>query len=158
MKSRIWVSIVRTVLDTVKIVLIAVPVIALVVGSTALAYDSIYKTATASPPCDAANFADSDKHLCQTDNATLSWHANDHFSSVEHSRIRTVLKGSFEETVLSVAQENPAVGTGSAETDIIYNTGDLGLQALGVIWCDDATDDTHCDQHKVRFNDLGSRE
>jgi len=66
----------------------------------------------------------------------------------------------FEPTVLNVEWERP-VYEGDAETDIVYEMGEIDSGADGITWCNDAKNGTdECDQHYVRFNvdgDLPSR-
>jgi hypothetical protein len=59
----------------------------------------------------------------------------------------------YEATVLNPTYQGPAVYSGAAETDIIYQEGHVQGEYDGVAWCNSAATWQVCDQHYVRFQD-----
>jgi len=126
---------------------VAVAASTLVVPALAAVTDNMYLTATFQPTCFDGG------HFCQTDNATLSVYREGTLSSAGKTNIRDTLDNSFDTTSLTVSYPTTPEYTGSAETDVIYQTnpGRVPTGATGVTWCDNAVSYYQCDQHYVAF-------
>lgn len=68
------------------------------------------------------------------------------------SATRDALNLSYDATDLFVVEVQAPVYSGNAETDIIYQTGDLPGQALGMAYCDDDANGSLCDQFYVVYD------
>ncbi|MEW9552479.1 hypothetical protein [Nonomuraea sp. NPDC050783] len=120
-------------------------------------FDNMYPTEHTSWVCRDQKFSINAK-FCQTDNSTLTVWRQDSISIKQgRQNIAAVLKTEFHEgTDLTVKFVRKPVYAGSKETDVIYQKAKdpkkelPGLQAL--TWCNDAVNDTRCDQHYVRFH------
>jgi hypothetical protein len=109
--------------------------------------DNMYLTANFQPTCFDGG------HFCQTDNAALSVYREGSVSSTGKANIRDTLDSSFDTTSLTVSYPSTPVYSGSAETDIIYQTNASRLPsgAVGFTWCDNAASYFQCDQHYIAF-------
>ncbi|MEU9133065.1 hypothetical protein AB0D08_34035 [Kitasatospora sp. NPDC048540] len=120
------------------------------VTAQARTIDNMYPTGNYAPVCHDGSR--SQGHFCQTDNATLTVYREGSLTAAQKATIKSALSEYYSPTDLSVTIQSRGVYTGSSETDIIYQAGDLPQNVVGMTWCDDAVDPWKCDQHYVRFN------
>lgn len=128
------------------------------IGGTAVAdqrtptthIDSMFKTANTSWNCTDGGLTPGNG-FCQTDNSTLTWHAEFSLGTTGRSNIANRMNTEFAATDLSVSFHGTPVYTGGAETDIIFQQGTAGVSQDGVAWCNDSVGSLLCDQHYVRF-------
>ena len=101
---------------------------------------------------------------CITDNASLSYYmdANGAFKleTEDRDKVISAMSEEYNPTDLTVTQSSTFVGTGSSETDVVFQEGrypGMGNNVLGVAWCDDPVDNsTHrCDQAYIRIRGAG---
>lgn len=112
-------------------------------------YDSMFPTNNFDRDCFDGEMGDG---TCQTDSALLAvWVESPTLTNADETQVRATLDGSFHTTDLNVIYQDPAVLTGSAETDIVYAKGDPPAGKGGIAWCDDAVSIIECDQHYVTF-------
>ena len=93
---------------------------------------------------------------CQTDNATLTfWYTHSGslaLASGDVSNLRYVLNNEYDAlTDLTVNEQSTPTLTGSTETDIIFQRGDVPGTDVGYTWCDDPTSGYQCDQQYVQI-------
>lgn len=112
--------------------------------------DSMYRTSGASWLCGDGG-GDTDIGFCQTDNSSVTWHAQSSVTATGRSNIANRMSNQFAPTDLNVSQTNSPSYSGGSETDIIYQQGTSGVSQDGVAWCNDGVTSIACDQHYVRF-------
>lgn len=92
---------------------------------------------------------------CQTDNATLTIHREGSVSSSDQSMIATEIAADYAPTDFNITYSGTSTSySGSAQTDIIYQTGSVSSGLIGMTWCDHSVhenSDYRCDQQYVRF-------
>jgi hypothetical protein len=112
-------------------------------------YDNMYPTNNLILPCDDSSM--SGRIFCQTDNAGVSYFAQDSIGAIGRGNIIDNAGGQLDPTDLYTNYDSSPSYSGSAETDIIYQEStDLPSGTIGVTWCDNAVDTVRCDQHYVR--------
>jgi hypothetical protein len=116
-------------------------------------FDNMYRTPSASwncadlgsttPPFGGALF-------CQTDDSQLTWFAEGASPGLVDF-IATIMDNTFGiPTDLNTSMSSPPVYSGANQTDvIIVFRSDIPSGFAGWTWCDDAIDNTRCDQHYV---------
>lgn len=109
--------------------------------------DSMYPTMNYHPSCVDGTIGST---YCQTDNAAVSF-GMESMTAAQKLVFRNVMSSQFNPTDLSTVENSTIVYTGSAETDIVYQVGNLGSGLNGITWCDDAVTSYQCDQHYVRI-------
>jgi hypothetical protein len=114
--------------------------------------DSMYKTANFNIDCFDGTLAGGGI-FCQTDNAGLTvWREGSIPAGSERTNVGGVLADEFRPTDLSVTFVKSPVYSGDAETDIIYQKGDVPSGTAAITWCNDAVSDLQCDQHYNRYD------
>jgi len=115
--------------------------------------DNMVPTANYSLSCRSSTLAD--PALCQTDNAVLTAYIQDSVGAALSISIHASLDDSYNGTALNVSYPATAVYSGTAETDIIYQVGDIPYAGLiGYAWCNNAPETGSpfaCDQQYVRI-------
>lgn len=91
--------------------------------------------------------------FCRTDNSFLTVFREASLGSGGQSSIATTLNFQYSPTDLTVSYVASPSYSGSSETDIIYQQGEMPPDFIGMAWCDDAIGGDLCDQHYVRFLD-----
>ena len=89
--------------------------------------------------------------ICRTDNSTLTDFKEASVSQAWRTAINATLSNSYAPTDLTVVHETSGDYHGGSETDIIYQVKRNPGGQAGIAWCNDATSDTVCDQHYIRF-------
>lgn len=90
--------------------------------------------------------------LCQTDNATRTWSTYPAVGTTGRQRINAFMSWADGLDLTTVGQ--PAVFTGTAETDAIYQVSPAQMPdsgSIGVTLCDDPVSQHKCDQHWIYF-------
>jgi hypothetical protein len=90
--------------------------------------------------------------FCQTDNASLNVFREASITATGKANIAAALNEEYAPTDLGITFASTPSYSGSAETDIIYQQGDVSGTAVGIAWCNDAVSALKCDQHYNRFD------
>lgn len=132
--------------------------VALAVGAVPAAaeheIDALYKTQAAGEQ-DCTDQGDNlpGDQACMADNSLHGIYANASIEATGRANIMTAI-GRYDDTTLVAQYDNTPVFTGSGETDVVIRNNRTGMgdrSIVGITWCDDAVNDTRCDQHYITF-------
>lgn len=111
-------------------------------------FNNMYPTATIPANCQDGDVGNL---FCRTDNATLTYFAESSIGAIGRSNIVDVMVDQFDPTDLDVSYDSTPSYTGSAETDVIYQSSSvIPPQLVGITWCNSAASYLRCDQEYVR--------
>ncbi|MGW5064979.1 hypothetical protein ACWEQJ_02485 [Streptomyces cyaneofuscatus] len=110
--------------------------------------DNMYPTSNTKWSCVDGSMGDG---FCRTDNATLTVWMQKTVSSAGKTKVKNALNDQYNPTDLKVSYPGSPSYSGSAETDIIYQSGSTPSGSRGIAWCNDSVGGNKCDQHYVRF-------
>lgn len=120
----------------------------LATAASAFAYDNMYPTSNYGPICLDGGPGDP---FCQTDNAGVTYFAESSIGTIGRGNIIDNATGQLDPTDLNTEYDPYPSYSGSAETDIIYQSSyDIPDDLLGLTWCNDAVNTEDCDQAYVR--------
>lgn len=100
--------------------------------------------------------------ICQTDNSTVTYAYDTadpyKLESADQSVVTNVITNQYQPTDLKFVYDTTPTFSGSAETDIFYQEGDVPGSASGIAYCNDDSPSPiyACDQHYVRIEGAGS--
>jgi hypothetical protein len=110
-------------------------------------FNNMYPTATIPANCQDGVMGDL---FCRTDNAALTYFIQSTIGTTGTINIDDVLYDQFNPTDLNVTYDGTPSYSGSAETDLIYQSGTVPTGLIGITWCNSAANYLHCDQQYIR--------
>lgn len=130
------------------------------IGGTAFAdsTDNLVPTGSYHAPCTKGGAGYGP--VCLTDNSKVYYYMDSggagELESVDRQIVSSMLSAQYSPTHLQIHYDSTPVFSGSGETDIVYQEGDLPSPYIGYTWCDDPVATYVCDQTVVRMQGAGT--